>query len=228
MLPRRRRAPRRYGKKKYVRRGLRRVRKAAPSVHKFKEMFKDTSVGATAGGFGSGILAVGGLSQLQNVGSFQTMFDLYKITGVKYTIIPRFNTASIGEASATSSLPMLYLATNRDPFTPAPVSIADILNDDTCKVFRLTRPISWYVKAPKPDMSVSFDIQGTQYVAPQNWQLGVATKYQPWLTTGGNNQTLSQIGLKHYGVRWAIDNLDDEAISIDVYTTVYFQCKEQN
>lgn len=213
--------------KRYVRKGVRRIRKPISSVHRFKEMFKFADIGAGPGAFASGVLAPAGISQLTNSASFINMFDLYKITGIKYKIVPRFNSSEVG-AYSTTSLPQLYLATNRDPFCPPAATVGDILNDDTCKVHSLSRPISWYVKAPKPDMSVAITIAEQQYVAPQNWQLGVSTKYQPWLTTGGGNQSLDQSALKHYGLRWALDNYNPFSVSVDVYATLYFQCKEQN
>lgn len=219
---RRKRSNRRRGKR--VSRRTRRIR-SSPSIHKFKEMYKLGPVGAPASAIGSGVLAPKGISELANVAHLTGLFDLYKITGVKYKIVPRYNSA---DPSATITLPMIYLATNRDPFTPAPSSVGDILNDDTCKSYRLDKPISWFVKCPKPDMSISFDIGGTQYVGPQQWQLGVATKYQPWLTTGGNNQSLDQSARAHYGVRWVVDNFNSFPVDVDVYATLYFQMKEQD
>lgn len=197
----------------------------APMVHKFTEMYKDTSIGAGAAALGAGVLAVPGLSGLLNVANFQGLFDLYKITGVSYKFVPAFNSADVG---TSAQIPNLYLATNRNPFVPAPVSVGDILNDDTCKVYRLDRPITWRVNCPKPDMSSLVTIGESTYAVPQNWQFAPVAKYQPWLTTGGNSATLSQISLKHYGVKWAIDNLNNAALNVDVYTTIHFQLKEQD
>ena len=103
--------------KRYVRKGVRRIRKPISSVHRFKEMFKFADIGAGPGAFASGVLAPAGISQLTNSASFINMFDLYKITGIKYKIVPRFNSSEVG-AYSTTSLPQLYLATNRDPFCP--------------------------------------------------------------------------------------------------------------
>lgn len=217
----RKRAPRR---RRFIRR---RGPGRAPNVHVFKEMYKLGTLGSGAAAFTAGVLAPKGISELTNAGSVINMFDLYKITGAKFKIIPRYDTAEVG-TGAVSSLPLIYLATNRDPFTPPAASVADILNDDTCRAYRLNRPISWYVKAPKPDMSSTFTIDGTLYTVPHNWQLGVSTKYQPWLTTGGGNQTLDQSALAHYGLRWGVDNSNNFPVDADVYCTLYFQCKEQN
>lgn len=197
----------------------------APTIHKFTEMYKDVSIGAGTGSFSSGVLAVSGLNSLLNVTNYQGLFDLYKITGVTYKFVPAFNQADVG---TSSQIPNLYLATNRSPFVPAPVSVGDILNDDTCRVYRLDRPITWSVSCPKPDMSSQVTIGESSYSVPHNWQFAPVAKYQPWLTTGGNSQTLSQIALKHYGVKWAVDNLNTVAINVDVYTTIHFQMKEQD
>lgn len=231
-LYRRRRAMKKVSKsKRVVRRGLRRVRRAAPSIHKFKEMYISTPIQIAGVGTQGGVLKAAGLSSLTNVASFTGMFDLYKITGIKFKIMPRFNLADVTSSGAnTNGLPYLYLATNRDPFVPAPTGVADILNDDTCRVYRCDKPISWYVKDPKPDMTVSVPNPGAPPTsAPFNFQFGVGHKWQPWLTTGGNGQTLSQIDVSHYGVRYLLDNQASTApVTLDVYATLYFQCKEQD
>lgn len=226
MMYRKRMGRRRMGRKRVARRGLRRVRRAAPSIHKFKETYvENQSVDASATTVGTGILAVPGISQITNVASFRGMFDLYKITGVKYKFVPRYNVSDVG---STGVLPTLHTAINRSPFTPIPTDVEDVLNDDTSRTWRLDRPFNIYIKCPKPDMSVSYSVEGTQYVAPGNWQLGVSNKYQYWLTTGGNGASYDQSAIRHFGLRWALDNPNSIPVSVDVYTTLYFQCKEQD
>lgn len=182
---------------------------------------------ASAVGFGTQTFR---LSDLTNAGSFTSLFDLYKITGAKVKFIPKYNMADpTGTSNATNGLPILYLATNRDPFVPAPTSIADILNDDTCKMYRMDKPLSWYVKSPKVDNTISWTVQGTQYTAPFNLQFGTSKKFQPWLTTGGNGQSLDQSQLNHYGIRWALDNSQcSSVIGVEVFVTLYFTMKEQD
>lgn len=223
---RKRRAPRRYGRRRVIRRNV-------PNVHRFKEMYQLPSLAASPTSSTYGVIT-SNLNGLTNAASIKSMFDLYKITGIKYTFLYRANIADTqGAGSGASGLPLLYLATNRDPFVPAPTGVPDILNDDTCKVYRLgtgNGKISWYVKAPKPDMSAEAIVPGgPNLVVTQNIQFGVGAKWQPWLTTGGNAQTLDQSGVNHFGVRYVFENLDAiQAQNVQVFATLYFTCKEQD
>lgn len=212
-----------YGKRR--RTGIKKVR----MVHHFKERFRtsDIIVPATSG---VGNVLSCNLQQLTNSTSFINMFDMYKITGIKWTFIYRQNSADT--TSGTSAIPLLHVATNRDPFAPPPANVADILNDDSCRTYRMDRPkVSWYVKAPKPDMTTNVTLDGVLQPATvvTQWNYGVSSKFQPWLCTGGNSQALDQSKVPHFGVRYYVDNATNlTAGSIEVYGTLYFSCKEQD
>lgn len=208
-----------------ARRRVPRVVSGRGAVHRFKEMVQLPNWAVAANATTSGVQPVR-INSLGNWSHFAGLFDLYKITGVKYTFMYRANSQ---DASSGQELPLLYIATNRDPFTPAPVSAADIINDDSCKVFRLGgyNKIDWYVKAPKPDMSIP-PSEGAPAI-PQNIMFGVASKFQPWLTTGGNLQVLDQSGVNHYGVRYYFENVSCNISQVvQVYATFYFTLKEQD
>lgn len=193
-------------------------------VHWFKEQCQLASLtGASATPASAGWIKFK-LNDLTNAPSFKALFDLYKLTGVKIKIVPRFSTSdAIGTNSGgqMGNLPVLYIAPNRDAFTPAPTSIGDILNDDGCKVIRLTRPVNMYIKSPKPVI-----LDDNNNVLP--FQFGTRAAFQPWLTTGGNSQTIDQSGLDHYGFRWVINNQAGADCVLDVYATYYFTMKEQD
>lgn len=198
----------------------------AKKTHWFKELYQSTSLVGTAAATTGGIINFS-LNELQNAGSFKAMFDLYKITGVKVKIVPRFNVSdaqSLNVNTQIGNLPMLYVAPNRDPYVPVPSSIGDILNDDGCKVIRLTKPVNLYLKAPKAKITTS----GTAGEQDIPLQFNVGSKWQPWLTTGGNSQTIDQSGLPHYGFRYMINNQTAADCVLDTYCTLYFACKEQD
>lgn len=211
------------------------VRRGAPSVHRFKEMCPLLPLTAPVLG-GVGLTRSVKFNDLTNQASFKALFDLYKINGVKFTFIYKANISDPtggGAVGATNALPVLYIATNRDPFVPAPTSAADVMNDDTCKVYRLGgyNKIEWYVKTPKPDMTITVPGQGggPNYTVPYNFQFGERKAFQPWLTTGGNAQTLDQSSVEHYGIRMWLDNTNGSASqSVDVFATLYFSLKEQD
>lgn len=194
------------------------------SVHRFKETCQLASLPLLAGGaFSSGIINFK-LSDLANAPSFSTLFDMYKLTGVKLRIVPTYSESEATIANPSGqmgNLPVMYIAENRDPFVPPPTGVTDILNDDGVKILRPTRPVTLWLKSPKPDIR---DNAGN--VIPM--QFNVGSKYQPWLTTGGNAQTISQIGVEHYGFRWGAINQSGTEAVLQVYATYYFTCKEQD
>lgn len=214
-----------YRKKRTVRRrrGVRRMRltRTIPVVHRFKETCELTQWSCSAGSTQFGIQSYK-LNDLFNAGQFKNLFDLYKITGVKLTIIPRFDTASVGEASngpVVNNLPMLYIAPNRSPWSTAPNSVQDILNDDGVRMMPLDRKMSFYLSAPSPRI-----LDGASNGVPVQFD----KKIKPWLTTGGNAQDVDQSGVQYYSHRWAISNTGSSGIFTDVYATYYLTFKEQN
>lgn len=194
------------------------------NVHRFKEIVQQSSITAGANNNTSGRISFT-ISNLTNWAQYKELFDLYKITGVKVKIVPKFNMSSadavgVGGA-ANGQLPMLYIAPNRDPYAPDPVSAADVLNDDGVKIIRVQNPINLYLSNPKPDI--------TNEGGNIPFQFGVSKRFQPWLTTGGGSQTVDQENVTHYGFRWwmANGNGNYQAV-LDVYVTYYFTMKEQN
>lgn len=212
-----------YRKRRYGMRGKWQVARA-PKVHTFKESFAyPTPLVAAAGAVGSGTL-ICNLNMLYNSTNFKGMFDLYRITGIKFKVVPRYNQADVlqNDAVPSGALPIIHIAPNRDPFVPPAVSLGDILNDDGVRTIRMDKPFSVYLKAPKPDVKLP---DGATSVP---MQFSARRMLQPWLTTGGNGQNIDQSGVNHYGFRWLIDNQAGVGVNAQVFATLYFQCKEQD
>lgn len=228
-MQRRRRAPRKYARlvrsnKLRGRYMNRRLRPAGSSVHRFKEVCiypGGLNVGANT--TSTGIMTFA-LNDLTNATSFKTLFDLYKITGVKVRINPRFTNADpLASGNGIAGLPVLYVAENRDPYVPAPTSLADVLNDDGVKILRLNRPYTMYLKNPKAEIKDANNVS-----LPFQFNAS-STALQPWLTTGGGTQSIDQSSLLHFGYRWWLDNSLCQAITnIEVFYTLYFSMKEQD
>lgn len=221
-----RRAGRRRGLRKVGRYGLR-LRGRITGVHRFKEMYADANLTAGAATSGAGIMKFV-FNNLTNAPSFKNLFDLYKLTGVKTTIIPQWNSSEIGTSNA-SELPILYVAPNRDPYVPAPVSEADILNDDGVRIIRLSKPVSLFLKNPKPSLIAPTTDGLVQSFMPIQFNSS-SKALQPWLTTGGNSQAVDQSAIPYFGWRWWLDNVSNTTIpvSVRVYHTLYFSMKEQD
>lgn len=190
-------------------------------VHRFKETCELTQWSAAAGSTQFGVQSYK-LNDIFNAGQFKNLFDLYKITGVKLTVIPRYDTASVAEASngpTLNPLPMLYVAPNRSPWSTAPTSVQDILNDDGCRIMTLDKKLTFWLRAPGPRL-----VDGAGVGVPIQFN----TNVKPWLTTGGNGQDADQSGVQYYGHRYAISNLGSAGIYADVYATYYMTFKEQD
>lgn len=222
------RKPRKYARlRRYgFRRRLVRLRPALRVVHKFKEtcLYSGTPISAPANSTTVGLMAFS-LNMLANATSFKSLFDLYKITGVKVRIVPRWNTSDpLASQNGIAGLPMLYIAENRDPYVGAPANVVDVLNDDGVKIIRLDKPVTMFLKNPKAEI---FD--GSGNTLP--FQFNSSKSYlQPWLTTGGNAQAIDQSNLNHFGYRWVLDNSLNSATTttLDTFITLYFSMKEQD
>lgn len=174
-------------------------------VHYFKEKCPLADISAAANTIAFGVQTYKATDLTNWALSYKNLFDLYKILSVKITIFPKFNTSAAeyqNPAGNAGALPLLAIAPNRDPYVPAPTSWGDILNDDGCRVVRLDRPRSFYISRPKPDITTLLPDGVTYVKLPFQFNKSV----QPWLTTGGNNQTEDQENIQHFGHRWAIWN----------------------
>lgn len=197
-------------------------RRGLGGVHRFKEWYDGGTITIGAGST-QGYTLTTQAASLGNWGSYRGLFDLYKITGMKLTLVPTHNSSDFSAGNG-SGIPMLYIAPNRDPYVPSPVSVSDILNDDGVKIIRFTKPVSFYLKNPKVDLQ---DASGSSVPLQFN---SSSKAMQPWLTTGGNSQTIAQDTLKHYGFRYFVDNVINTAQPFQwaIYVKLYFSMKEQD
>lgn len=191
------------------------------NVHSFTEKVQLTSISVPSGStiYGTQTYQIGSLT---NWNSYALLFDLYKLKAVKLTLVTLANTSEVtynNSALQSGALPMLYIAPNRDQYVPAPTSIADVINDDGCKIIRFSKPQSFYISNPKVAL-----LDSATNAVPFQFNVGD----QPWLTTGGNAQTIDQSLLKHFGHRYAITNNSSNEMVIQVYVKYYFEMKEQD
>lgn len=194
-----------------------------PNVYHFKEYCQITSLTIPSGTTTYGTLKYK-LNDLDNIVAYRNLFDLYRIRGVKVTLIPLANTAdtdNLNTVGQQGQAPMLYVAPNRDPSVNPPVSVADVLNDDGCKIVRFLKPASFYLKDPKVQL-LSVD---RSQIIPFQFNVNI----QPWLTTGSPaNQGYDQSDLFHWGHRWAITNNAPGEMVVQVYVKYYLDFKEQD
>lgn len=194
--------------------------------YKFKEVCDLTSKANVAAGPG---LGVGGVFNFQlldlfNLVPYSNLFDMFKITGVKLKFIFGINSGQVipGSVANQTGLPILTVSHNHDPNIGAPTSLNDILNDDSVKNYRTDRVFNVYIKNPTPQI---VDVSGNVIPIYQN-----ISKQNFWLCTNGNGSSIDQTTVKHYGLRWWLDNSFNSTTSVSckVYATYYFSMKERD
>lgn len=239
-MARRYRPRRRLGRRaRKSRMGMRR-RRYSPAVHKIKESF---TVGAASpgqmtpstqvitAGSTQGYKLVFQANQVTNWANLKQTYDLYRITGAKITILPHqvVNTGAHDGNDPGYACPTLFIAPNRNPYVPAPTSSADVLNDDFVKIRLLNKPMSFYIKSPK-FANVIRGSSGIE-VGQDVTQLGVKTKFQHWLPTGGNAQTYGADDFAYGAFRIWLDNLNStggNSAEFEIIYTLYMELKEQD
>lgn len=96
------------------------------------------------------------LANVSGSADFTALYDQYRIAGVKVNIIPLSSEAT---AQSSGFVPTLYWARDSDDSLP-PATEPDLRERQDCKMARLTRPVSIYVKSPKASIDV-VDTLGT-------------------------------------------------------------------
>lgn len=192
-------------------------------VKAFVEKTQLTSVSVASGGTTFGIFTYK-MTDIINWVHYSGLFDCYKLLGVKLTLVPLgsssdVNNGTLNTSGQQGSLPMLYIAPNRDYLVPAATSTADIINDDGAKIIRFNKPVSFYLRNPKPWLK---DAAGTTLALQTN----LGTNF--WLSTGGNSQTVDQSVTEHFGHRYGITNNAPGEMVVQVYAKYYFMLKEQD
>lgn len=207
-----------------------------PAVHRFKEWVQVSSTMQAQPNNGTPGILTFSVNQMTNWASMQHLFDLYKIVGVKVKIIPTWNVNQLSQPQWTSgtstygtitTIPNLYIAPNRNPYVAQPTGVNDILNDDGVKIIRLTKPVSLYIKNPKPDVKI-YDQSGSTIASIPEQFNSSSSALQPWLSTGGNDAFVDQSNVKHYGFRWWLEQSNGGVCDVQVFYKFYVAFKEQD
>jgi len=163
------------------------------------------------------------LNNLTNIASYRNLFDLYKINKVQIKILPFANVNPVNQTGigpGQGSLPLLYIAPNKDYWIGAPSSTSDVLNDDGVRVLTVSKPITLTLKAPRPNV---LDLSGNTI----NYGI-LPNKVGQWLSTGGNNAKIDQTNVQYYAFRWWVENYNSSAFIPQVIVKVFFSMKERD
>lgn len=202
-VARRRRAPRRKAmrKRQYApkRKGLRQP------VHYFKRVQFATSVITVTG---TNVFSASSF-ELQNVpnnSEFTALYDQYKITAIKYQILPRGNVAEIGTSATQGNMGRVFSVLDYDD-SNAPSSFNDMIQYQNCKVTPSTVTHTRYLK-PRFNLDILSGSVGVTANAPR---------------TGWIDCTNADV--KHRGVKIGIQAPTNATVTYDLMVTYYLAFK---
>lgn len=190
------------GRRRRVKR-MRRMR-GRRRVHHFKRTFASTlTVTAASIGLGSQTYK---LSDVPNSGDFQNLFDLFRINKVAVRFIPKFT----GTSASSGNLDALGQFVSVLDFTDAdtPVNINQLLEYENVRRSKLSS-VHRRVFCPSVSM-IGYKGPFTNSYAP---------RWKQWVN-------MTDVATLHYGLKFAVDNQGGSAIDYDVYTTLYFSCRQ--
>lgn len=195
------RRKKRYFKRKYYGPKYRipRRRLTDGTVYSFKRTHQATSLASVAttpfAAYGNIVFA---LSSLPQYGEFTSLFDAYKITGVKLRFIPRVTENS----TATANFGTFMYTPDYDD-TTTPTSQDELLQRQSTRIrYSVSKPFNLFIK-PRPGINVP----GGFGQAP----------YSMW-------QDTSSPSIFYYGFKWAWVNTT-VVQTMDLYVTYYLKFK---
>lgn len=209
------------------RRKQRKIRRSVlgKTVYRFAEkaLAPSSTINVASNATGGGTLQFN-FNMLANHLAYTSLFDLYKIDKVTVKIVPWANVAisgAVGGGVGGQALPVLYIAPNKDFYVPPPTSSVDVLNDDGCRVISMSRPVTFTIYKPRPEV---VDQSGNSI----NYGI-LPNKVTQWLSTGGNGQKVDQTNVNYFGYRWWVDNTPNSAPFIPtIIYTIHFSMKERD
>lgn len=180
--------PRRYRRRRLMRKRMR-IRKS-PRVHLYKRKMYLRQTISTSNVYGSMVFY---LSLLPNYAEFTALYDLYRISAVKVTIVPSIVTNTVGASgtggsisAVTYNLPMVYTAIDYND-TSNPASFDELMEYENCKITRGNQIHSRYFK-PCYQSQLYESLSTTGYQA----------KRGGWIATIDSE-------VPHYSLKWGIE-----------------------
>lgn len=144
------------------------------------------------------------LSDVTNYTEFTALFDQYRILGVGLRFILERNTSN--STLVNGKVPRMYMIYDKD--TSSLPTMDELRQADNCKIVPMdhVRPFTYFCRP---------NVLGLSY---QSVTSAYTPKWKQWIST-------SESGCPHYGVRYAIENLDDTDLTVRVEAVYYMQFK---
>lgn len=198
---------------------VKRVNRSAAGVHYFKRKLLLTNITASTSALGVPTPAAGTMtfnfSSLPSASEFTSLFDEYKLTGVKLDFLPLGDTINLPITSMTGTTgafspggPLILAVDYDDSATPG--SAAQLLEYQTSKVIPIPRRHRMYIR---PKLAVDIN-------------QGITTAYGArtgWVDT-------ANASVPHYGVKYWMNapSATSASYTYQVWATYYFACKGVN
>lgn len=183
-----------------------------PKVHLFKRSFHTTiTILKSSNTAGCNYFT---LDQLPNYTEFTSLYDQYKVNGLKYEFIPRFN--SIDQTAGTGG--EFYTAIDRTD-NNSPSTLNELLEYQSMRKSPLTRKHTRYFKPGVPTAVFASTDDPANSVLP----IDAIVKLSPWITTdapstgGGTSNQIQHLGLKF----WCSATNASSNTVVDVICTSY-------
>lgn len=198
--------------------GYRQIKTTIPyQVHKFKRIqeytVNVTDVPTIANYANDGYNGKFKLGALANFNEFTSLFDQYRITGVKVNFIFSASSSNAGSTYQSTQLPLIWIVEDYDDGSVL-TSVLDYQQYGTVKVRRLNNPITKFVR-PKPAQSV--------------YQSGTFSGY----AQGQRNTWIDMQSpqAEYYGIKWGIEPCSagtgtNTLGTLKVLCTYYIQCRD--
>lgn len=146
------------------------------------------------------------LNYITNYTEFTALYDQYKITGVKVTLIPRGNSSDIGTGGTTGQSVGVFSVIDRDDAT-APTALTELVQYQN---MRMTRSTQQHKRFLRPSPVAPIYAPGGAYMVP---------KYNPWIdcSTGSS--------VPHYGIKYCLQQLPNGTQIYDAKFDYYLAFK---
>lgn len=140
------------------------------------------------------------MSQLAGFGEFQALFDQYKITRVKWSLIPRGNSSDITNGVATDAGSSVGVFSVLDYDDPAPLTSIG----EACEYanMKMTRSTGTHTRTLKPKANMMM-LTTTGASVPSG------TGYGGWLDTSYSN-------IPHYGIKFVLQQAPSQNQQFDL------------
>lgn len=161
-------------------------------------------------------------AELPNYLEYQSLFDEFKMTGIKVTFHPRFGSTFVGLNNATVQNNQMYItlseSTRDHEVVPSGSYSSATYNtfleefSSRSRTYKFDKPVSLYFKP------TIYDETGTPF--------GTAHRKCPWMAIADSTQ-IRMHGMHAFIHDYNFTNVNAASFGCDIQYTFYFQCRGQ-